>query len=822
MTNTDINDKTQTIKEELDTLLEHSDELVKRIEDDVRAHSKEEAKHIVLPMIPMRHMNVFPGVSLTFEVARKRSRAAVHAAMNSDEQRMFLVSQRSLSVEWPRDDDIFHVGTQVRIREMIQLPGREVLRVRVDGLERARLISRESAVKDDEWDQATIQLMPSSTEKGVDPLQIEAGRRELLRSFQLYAATSGRLSMDAIMTLNALDNPAEQTDIIASNLNLSFEEQQSLLETPDILKRQSMLITFLEREIVISEYENELSEKVKAEVDKSQKEYYLREQMKVIRRELGDEQDTQEEVERYLEKLKNTPVPEDYREKLEKEIKRLTNYPVSFPEAANLRTYLDTVFDLPWGEMSEETGDIKKVRQQLDADHYGLQDVKERILEYMAVRELHHTQTDEPFKAPILCFVGPPGVGKTSIAQSIAQSINRRFVRMSLGGIKDEAEIRGHRRTYIGAIPGRIIAAIQQAKTDNPLILLDEIDKLGNDFRGDPASALLEVLDPEQNYNFRDHYLEVPYDLSHVMFITTANTTDTIPRALLDRMEVIELSGYTEEEKYHIAKLHLLPKQIGLNALQSNQLTVSKRALMDVIRLYTKEAGVRQLERELSKLCRRGVLRLKEKDEDKQSVTMRNLDDFLGKPKYRYDVIDKEDPVGVVTGLAWTAVGGDTLSIEVGVSSGSGKVELTGSLGDVMKESAKVSLAYIRSREDVHTEHPEFPEKMDIHVHVPEGAVPKDGPSAGVTLATAIYSALMQKPVHHDLAMTGELTIRGRVLPIGGIKEKIIAAHRAGVKRVLIPEENKRDIEDIPESVLKDLDVITVTKAEEVLNYAIV
>ncbi|HHX38273.1 MAG TPA: AAA family ATPase, partial [Clostridiaceae bacterium] len=447
MTNTDIKKKNNDSEMNIDPLVDpNSEEFLKQVRDDLRQAL--DSDPLVMPMVPMRHMNVFPGVSLTFEVARKRSRAAVQAAMSENEEQMlFLVSQRSLNVEWPDSDDIYSVGTQVRIREMIQLPGREILRVRVEGIERGRLIGRIPAMNDDEWDQATVQLMPSYTEKDVDPLRIEAGRRELLRSFQLYAATSGRLSMDAIMALNALENPAEQTDIIASNLNLSFEEQQKLLETANILERQSMLITFLEREIVISEYENELTEKVKAEVDKSQKEYYLREQMKVIRRELGDEQDTQEEVERYLEILEKTPVPEDYREKLEKEIRRLSNYPVSFPEAANLRTYLDTVFDLPWGEMSDETSEIAKVRAQLNADHYGLEDVKERILEYMAVRELHQSQSEEPFKAPILCFVGPPGVGKTSVAQSIAKSINRRFVRMSLGGIKDEAEIRGHRRT---------------------------------------------------------------------------------------------------------------------------------------------------------------------------------------------------------------------------------------------------------------------------------------------------------------------------------------------------------------------------------------
>lgn len=779
-------------------------------------------ERVTAPMIPMRNMNVFPGVSLTFEIARPRSRAAVHEAMDRNHQMVFLLAQRSLSADWPDASDLYAVGTYVRIREMLELPGRDVLRIRVEGKYRARLIERRVGEDDGHPDAAVIDVLKDLPDDGVDPLQVEATRREMLRSFQQYASTSGRLSMDGVMALSSLETAAEQSDIVASNLNLSFKEQQKLLETVRVQDRLLQLLQFLDREIVISEYENELAEKVKAEVDKSQREYYLREQMKVIQRELGDERDTQEEIDRYLEKLKAAPVPEDYREKLEKEIRRLVNYPASFPEAATLRTYLDTVFDLPWGRFSEEATGIVRVRQQLEKDHYGLKEVKERILEYLAVRQMHRAKNDTPFKAPILCFVGPPGVGKTSIAQSIAKAVNRRFVRMSLGGIKDEAEIRGHRRTYIGAIPGRIISAVQQARTDNPLILLDEIDKLGNDFRGDPASALLEVLDPEQNNSFRDHYLEVPYDLSGVMFITTANTTQTIPQALLDRMEVIELSSYTEAEKFNIAKLHLLPRQIETNALNRSQIRVAKSALLDIIRLYTREAGVRQLERELSKLCRRAVLRLAESELDMIRVSGRNLSDFLGRPRYRYDVVEKTDPVGVVNGLAWTAVGGDTLCIEVAVSKGTGKIELTGSLGDVMKESAKVSMAYIRSRADVHDLHPEFPGQMDIHIHVPEGAVPKDGPSAGVTLATALYSAIMNRPVHHDLAMTGEITIRGRVLPIGGLKEKVIAAHRAGVKTVLIPMDNQRDIEDVPPSVLKAIHLIPVARVEDVLSHALV
>lgn len=777
---------------------------------------------IELPMIPMRNMNVFPGVTLTFEVARDRSRAAVRRAMERPDQEIFLVAQRSADIDWPKDSELYRYGTVARIREMLEVPGRDVFRLRVDGRIRGFFTERNIGKNEHEPDIAEVTMVPSTLSLGDDPLEIEAARRELIRSFQMYAGTSARLSMDTVLALTNVEDAGALSDILAYNLNLTFAEQQELLEMNNLRQRLIALLKLVERETAVSEYENELSEKVKEEVDKSQREYYLREQMKVIQRELGDENDTKEEVNRYLEKLENTPVPEDYREKLEKEIKRLVNYPVTFPEAATLRTYLDTVFDLPWGKLSKEATSISKVRQQLNSDHYGLEDVKERILEYLAVRQLHYTKSEEAFKAPILCFVGPPGVGKTSIAQSIAKAVERKFVRMSLGGIKDEAEIRGHRRTYIGAIPGRIIAAIQQAGTDNPLILLDEIDKLGNDFRGDPASALLEVLDPAQNNGFRDHYLEVPYDLSRVMFITTANTTSTIPQALLDRMEIIELSGYTEEEKFHIGKLHLLPRQITANALEPKQLRVNKAAMMDIIRCYTKEAGVRQLERELSKLCRKVVLHLVEKGESEVRVTAKTLATYLGKPRFRYDVIEKKDPIGVVTGLAWTSVGGDTLSIEVGMSKGSGKIELTGNLGDVMKESAKVSLAYIRSRSDVNEARPDFPEKLDIHVHVPEGAVPKDGPSAGVTLATALYSAIMNLPVRHDIAMTGEITIRGRVLPIGGLKEKVIAAHRAGVKTVLIPEENKRDIEDIPESVRKDVEIIPVSSEIEVLEHAIV
>ncbi len=790
-------------------------------------------RYEVLPYVPVRELVVFPRVMLTFDVGRARSRNAVRSALEDHEGYMVISAQRSKDMEWPDRQDIYFIGTLVRIREVLEIQ-ENVVRVRVQGLSRVRIHER---ICDDasKFDTCRFECLTSLYEE--NDIKQETMRRQVVRALHRFAKETGRYAQETIETMAALTDGSYQCDVVASYIRLPFESLQTLLATVHVQERQQRLLAYIEKEKAIAEYENELSIKVKEAVEKDQRDYYLREQLKVIHKELGDEANAQEEVEQYLAKLDRLKLPDAHREKLAKEIKRLPNYPSHFPEAATLRTYLETVFDLPWGKLQPETLRIEKVRKQLDKDHYGLEDVKTRILEYMAVRLLHQKQSDEPFKAPILCFVGPPGVGKTSIAQSIAKALGRAFVRMSLGGVRDEAEIRGHRRTYIGAIPGRLIGAIQQAKSDNPVILLDEIDKLGSDFRGDPASAMLEVLDPEQNNTFRDHYLEIPYDLSKVLFITTANQTSTIPQPLLDRMELIELSGYTEEEKFHIAKLHLLVKQMHRNALPAKSLKVNPTALYDVIRLYTREAGVRQLDRELAKLCRRSVLKLAEIAEgqsnevsehlvdhlqhQKHTITRENLPDYLGRPKYRYDVVDKKDPIGVVTGLAWTAVGGDTLTIEVSTSKGSGKIELTGSLGDVMKESAKVSLAYVRSRQDVAKVCPDFPEKMDIHIHVPEGAVPKDGPSAGVTLATALYSALLQKKVHHDLAMTGEITIRGRVLPIGGLKEKVIAAHRAGVKKVLIPVDNKRDIEDIPESVKKQVEIVPVSHANEVFEHAI-
>ncbi len=782
-----------------------------------QTETSEPNESFVLPLVPLRNMTVFPHVTFTFEIARNKSRAAVNEAMEGD-QRILLLAQRSISSDWPERDNLYEIGTIAQVEELIELPGRDLLRIRVTGLGRGRLLELRPGKHGDMADHAMLERVfdPGRDEKG--EAKIEAYRREVVKTFQIYATSSGRLSMENVLMLSNMLDPEEVTDVIISNLSISFVEQQTLLETLPLEERMKKLLGLIRREMRISEFETELAEKVKEEVDKNQKEYYLREQMKVITRELGEEQDVREEVDEYTKRLAELDIPEEFKEKLTKEIKRLPNFPSNYPEAATLRTYLDTIMDLPWGKMNPESEDFSKVRKQLNQDHYGLEDVKERILEYLAVRKLHNSKTDEPFKAPILCFVGPPGVGKTSVAQSIAQTLDRKFVRMSLGGIRDEAEIRGHRRTYVGAIPGRIIAAIQQAKTDNPLILLDEIDKVGSDFRGDPSSALLEVLDPEQNTNFRDHYLEVPYDLSRVMFITTANTTSTIQQALLDRMEVIQLSGYTEQEKYEIAKRHLLPKQMKINALEPGQLKISSAATYEIIRNYTREAGVRQLERELSRLCRKAVLHLTEKQLDSAGITVKNLSDYLGNRRFHYEKVDKEDPVGVVTGLAWTAVGGDTLTIEVSATTGTGKLNLTGNLGDVMKESAQVALAYVRSRKDVNDKRPDFPDKTDIHIHVPEGAVPKDGPSAGITLASAIYSALMEQPVQHDLAMTGEITIRGRVLTIGGLKEKIIAAHRAGVKKVLIPEDNRRDISDVPDSVRKKLEIIPVKNADEVLE----
>lgn len=777
---------------------------------------------VTLPLVPLRGMTVLPSTSVSFDVARSRSLASVAHAMGTD-RLMAVIAQSDIMMEWPNADELIDgIACIVRVHETMEQSEQKGMLVHVRGISRAIIKKVHS---DGDFDSVELQVIYENKEhrKPEEEDKLEAYRRELLSAYRDFAKASGRLGSEGVAALSQIYDPVVVADIIASNLGLNIFGQNFHLSELDIKNRLHELLVLIRRERRLADYEKELEDKVREEIEAGQKEYYLREQLKVIHTELGDSETAEEETDRYMELLEKINLPEKDKAQVEKEIKRLAKYPPTFPEAGILRNYLDLIFELPWGKMSTDSLNIRASRRQLDKDHYGLEKVKERILEYLAVLKRQKTLGADALRSQILCFVGPPGVGKTSIAQSIAKSMGRQYVRMSLGGVRDEAEIRGHRRTYVGAMPGRMINAIKRAGTDNPLILMDEIDKLGSDFRGDPSAALLEVLDPEQNKAFRDHYMELDYDLSKVIFITTANSIDTIPAPLLDRMELIEINGYTEEEKYNIARLHLLPRQLRQHAIEAKDITLQKAATMAIIRNYTREAGVRQLEKELAHLCRRIVLKLEETDiELPIRVTKTNLETYLGKAVFVEDEYNKQDLVGQATGLAWTSVGGDTLAIEVNLMPGSGKLELTGRLGEVMQESAKVALAYIRSKSAELKIDADFAKVNDIHIHVPEGAVPKDGPSAGITLATAIYSALSNQAVRHNVAMTGEITIRGRILPIGGLKEKIIAAHRAGIDTVLVPTPNLRDLDEVPESVKSKMTFHGVSEAAEVFKYAII
>ncbi len=771
---------------------------------------------LTLPMIPLRGLTVFPGVSLTFDIARDKSRKAVQEALDGN-QMVFLTAQKDLSQDWPAPDEIFPTGCVARIRQVLEMPNGETMKLLVEGRNRAML---QKVTQEEPCYKVEVQTVSAQVPASQETF-LEAHRRHLLKSFERYAVSTSRIPPDVLLVLSNLRDSSQSADTVAGHLNLHVLEKQKLLETIDVLERVQILIELIDREQSIAEIEKDISDKVRATIEKNQKEYYLREQMKAIQSELGEQEGSQQEQDHYLRQLDRLPLPDEIKAKVKKDINRLSRMPAGYPEGSVLRSYMDLLFEMPWGNTDKERLDIARARKILDRDHYGLEKVKERILEYLAVRKLRQEAGETSFKGPILCLVGPPGVGKTSIAKSVAQALGRKYVRMSLGGVRDEAEIRGHRRTYIGAMPGRIINAIRQVGRDNPLVLLDEIDKLGNDFRGDPSSALLEVLDPEQNNSFRDHYLEIPYDLSRVLFITTANTTETIPQALLDRMEVVHLSGYTEEEKIEIAKRHLLPNQLKQNALKKNQLSVSRDGLRAIIGWYTREAGVRQLERELAHVCRRAAILITEQANTKVKVSEKNIEELIGKRKFRYEKAQESDQVGVATGLAWTWAGGDTLTIEVNVMPGSGKLELTGQLGDVMKESARAAVTYIRSQAEALHIDGRFATDKDIHIHVPEGATPKDGPSAGITLATALASALSGRAVRRNVAMTGEITLRGRILPIGGLKEKVIAANRAGLDTVLIPTENERDIVDIPMTVRSKISLIPVAEMKEVFARAI-
>ncbi|MFZ5966628.1 MAG: endopeptidase La [Bacillota bacterium] len=764
-----------------------------------------------LPLIPLRGLSVFPYMVLHFDVGREKSINALEEAMVNN-QLIFLTTQKEAETDLPTEDDFYQVGTISKIKQMLKLPG-DAIRVLVEGISRAKMVE---LVQDTPFFQAIVEEELYEEEMQTDR-ELEALMRTVLDAFEDYIGSSNRISPEVIISVASIEEPGRLADVIASHLVLKIEQKQEVLEAFDPKERLEVLYKILLREIEILEIEKEINARVKKQINKVQKEYYLKEQLKAIQEELGEEGNVQDEIDTYREKIAKAKLPKPVEEKASKEVDRLSRMSPSSAEGAVIRNYVDWILDLPWNKQTKDRLDIKRAKTILDEDHYGLKDVKERILEYLAIRQLA-----KEMKGPILCLVGPPGVGKTSIARSIARAINRNFVRMSLGGVRDEAEIRGHRRTYIGAIPGRIMSAIKEGKSKNPVFLFDEIDKLNSDFRGDPASALLEVLDPEQNKEFTDHYLEVPFDLSKVMFITTANSLSTIPRPLLDRMEVIHVSGYTEEEKLKIAQKYLVSKQIKEHGLKPENIQLSEPTLRDVINYYTRESGVRNLERQIATLCRKATKKIVEENIKLVRINSKNLNQFLGRPKYRYEKAQEKNEVGIATGLAWTAVGGDTLSIEVTTMKGNGKLVLTGQLGDVMKESATAGISYIRSKiRDLNIAE-DFYQVLDIHLHIPEGAIPKDGPSAGITMATAVISELTGKPVDRNVAMTGEITLRGRVLPVGGIKEKVLAANRAGIHKILLPKENERDIEDIPDNVRKKLKFVLVSHMDEVLEHALV
>ncbi|MBN2259613.1 MAG: endopeptidase La [Clostridiales bacterium] len=767
-------------------------------------------KFETLPLIPLRGLSVFPFMVLHFDVGRDKSVKALEEAMLRD-QHIFLTTQRDIDVDLPTKEDFYQVGTVSKIKQMLKLPG-DAIRVLVEGLHRAEVLS---IIGSEPFFEVNVQVhYDDEHEKDIET---EAMMRLVLRTFEKYVSVSSKISPEIILSVASIDEPGRFADVISSQLTLKTEEKQQIIEAYIPKRRLEIIHEILLKEIEILEVEKQINDKVRTHINKMQKEYYLREQLKMIKKELGEENDLDDEIDEMYEQLRKIKLPKKIDEKIKKEIDRLSKMSASSAESNVIRSYVNWILELPWSKQTKDTLDLKKARRILDEDHYGLKTVKERVLEYLAVRQLTNSM-----KGPILCLVGPPGVGKTSIAKSIARSLNRKFVRMSLGGLRDEAEIRGHRRTYIGAIPGRIINGIKESGSKNPLFLFDEIDKLSSDFRGDPASALLEVLDPEQNKEFTDHYLEVPFDLSKVMFITTANSISTIPRPLLDRMEVIEVSGYTEDEKVNIAERYLVPKQLKEHGLKEENISISDDALRSIINHYTRESGVRELERKIAAVSRKAAAKIVEEEMTNLRVTKRNLDKYLGVERYRHDEIKAENQVGVVTGLAWTRVGGETLSVEVTLMKGTGKLVLTGQLGDVMKESARAGLSYIRSIADRLDIQQDFYEKCDLHIHIPEGAIPKDGPSAGVTMATAVISALTKRPVDKFVAMTGEITLRGRVLPIGGLKEKSLAAKRAGIKKVLIPFDNIKDLEDIPSSVKKIIEFIPVKTMDEVLEHALI
>ncbi len=762
-----------------------------------------------LPALALRGLCVFPKMLVHFDVGREKSAAAVDEAMKRNQQ-IFLVTQRDLTQDEPGQKDLYTVGTVAHIRQVLRMPG-DAVRILVEGEYRARVTAW---VQDDPFLMGRMESIPDRRYQGNAP-KTEAMLRQCLQLFEEFIDLTPKSLQEGLLPILAASDLGYVADFAAQHATFAYTEKQKILEQAHPVRRAAQVCALLSREIEVLRLESELQEQVHDSVSRNQRDYYLREQMKVLRRELGDDDD--EELADYEDRIRRLKLPEEAEEKLLKEVGRLARQAGGSSEAAVIRNYLDTCLELPWNVRTRERVDVEAARKILDRDHFGLEKVKERILEILAVKKMA-----PQLPGQIICLVGPPGTGKTSIAMSVARSLNRNLARISLGGVHDEADIRGHRKTYIGAMPGRILNAILQAKSKNPLLLLDEIDKMGTDYRGDPSSALLEVLDSEQNATFRDHYVEVPFDLSECMFITTANTLDTVPRPLLDRMEVIELNSYTDEEKLHIARDHLLPKQMKRHGLKKSQLRVSDDAIREIITCYTRESGVRSLERSLAALCRKADMRLASPEPPKRvAVTGGNLSDFLGVRKYLPDERLTADPVGLVTGLAWTSVGGETLEVEVNVVEGTGKLELTGNLGDVMKESVHAAMSYIRSRASALGIEPDFYQKKDIHVHFPEGAIPKDGPSAGITICTAMVSALTGAPVRRDIAMTGEISIRGRVLAIGGLKEKTMAALRHGIKTVILPAANEKDLEEIDQTVRRALNFITVRHVDAVLETAL-
>ena len=763
----------------------------------------------ILPALALRGTTILPDMIVHFDVSRERSMKAIEAAMLQDEK-IFLVTQKDPEIETPEIKDLYKVGTVAYIKQVVKLP-HDLLRVLVEGLERSELVGLE---QEDPFLMAeTVGVEEDGAQYGRSLR--EAMYRGIRELFQKYCLESGRISKDLAAKILNIQNLEELVSQISVNVPLSYQNQQKILEALTLEEQYEVLAAILTNEIEVLQIGHDLQHKLKARVDKNQREYILREQLKLIREELGED-NTADTADEYRDKLKELQASKEVRDKISKEIDRFKSMNSSAAESSVLSTYIETLLDLPWDKKSEDSMDLEEAWKILEEGHYGLKDVKERIMEFLAVRKL-----TSGGKSPILCLVGPPGTGKTSIAKSVAEALHKKYVRICLGGVRDEAEIRGHRKTYVGAMPGRITVALQQAGVSNPLMLLDEIDKTSSDYKGDTSAALLEVLDPEQNSRFNDHYVEVQQDLSEVLFIATANDMEGIPRPLLDRMEVIEVSGYTENEKEHIAREHLIPKQLEVNGIPKGKLTIQPAALRKMITLYTREAGVRGLERTIGRICRKAAREIMENGQDKVVVNTKNLDTFLGKSRYSYLMANKKDEVGIARGLAWTQVGGDTLQIEVNVMPGKGELVLTGQLGDVMKESAMAGISYIRSVADQYDIKQEFFQENDIHVHIPEGAVPKDGPSAGITMATAMLSAIIDRKVRADVAMTGEITLRGRVLPIGGLKEKLLAAKYARIKQVLVPKENKPDIQEIDAEILDGLKISYVDNMKEVLHEAL-